>query len=144
MRLMLVVGVLDVVGCTFHSEIRTGADGLRTFTVVHEMGGSKILCPAFGIAPHGVEGTLEGRAGAREPVWLQTPDGSHISVVWPEGFTVRFEPDAALLSDKGIEVAQAGDMVELGQVSIGDAAGTYDNPYVAAGILFGDCYPFQH
>lgn len=47
---------------TYHSEIRTGADGLRTFTVICEIDRTKILCPAFGIAPHRVEGTLEGQA----------------------------------------------------------------------------------
>jgi hypothetical protein len=63
-------------------------------------------------------------------------------VIWPEGFTVRFEPGATLVSDKGIAVAYTGDLVELPQVSYGDAAGTYDNPYFASGIFFGDCDTF--
>ena len=138
----LLLTVLLVAGCSPHSEIRTGSDGLRTFTVIREINGTKILCTLFGIAPHGVEGTLEGQAGAHEPIWLQDPNGTHLSVVWPEGFTVRFAPGAELFSDKGYAVAYAGDLVELPQVSYGQATGTYDDPYIAAGIFFGDCYNF--
>jgi hypothetical protein len=138
---VLVLVALALAACTARSEIRTGADGLRTFTVIREISGAPVLCPAFGIVPHGLEGTLQGQAGLRDPVWLETDDGHHLAVVWPEGFTVRFEPDAVLYSEAGYAMARAGDLVELAQVSDGDAKGTFDDPYFASGILFGTCYP---
>jgi hypothetical protein len=142
LQVTLALVLLVVTGCSTHSEIRTGADGLRTFTVWRESNGTKVACPAFGILPHGVEGTLGGQAGGHEPIWLQAADGTHLWVVWPEGFTVRFEPAAVLYNEKGIAVARAGELTELPQVRQADAAGTYDNPYIASGLLFGDCYPF--
>jgi hypothetical protein len=138
----LIVLAFAVAGCMAHSEIRTGADGLRTFTVIREIDGGRVVCPAFGIVPHGVEGTLQGQAGLHDPVWLETDDGRHLSVVWPEGFTVRFEPDAVLYNDMGYAMARAGDLTELAQVFPGDAKGTFDDPYIASGILFGTCYPY--
>jgi len=35
-----------------------------------------------------------------------------------------------------------GRSVELPRASYGDAAGTYDDPHIAAGIFFGDCSNF--
>ncbi len=87
--------------------------------------------------------TLEGRAGERESVWIKADDGQQISVVWPQGFSVRFEPDAVLYDDRGKRVARAGERIELGQVRQGDHAGRFDDPYIASGILFDGCHPFM-
>jgi hypothetical protein len=87
-------------------------------------------------------GTLEGQAGAREPVWLRADDGRHLSVVWPADFTVRFEPNAVLRNEHGSVVAGAGERTRLDQVRPEEHAGTYDDPYIASGILLGGCYPF--
>jgi hypothetical protein len=85
----------------------------------------------------------QGEAGAREPVWLRADDGGHLSLVWPEDFTLRFAPDAAIYTDRGTLVGRAGDRIVLGQMRPGDAAGTFDDPYFASGLVFGDCYPVQ-
>jgi hypothetical protein len=61
--------------------------------------------------------------------------------VWPEGFTLQFAPDAAIYTDRGTLVGRAGDRIVLDQTRPGDAAGTFDDPYFASGLVFGDCYP---
>ncbi len=38
-------------------------------------------------------------------------------------------------------VGRAGDRIELSQTRPSDAAGTFDEPYFASGLVFGDCYP---
>ena len=131
-------------GCGGTSEIRTGGGGLRTFTVVHGPNGEPVLCNASAVAPHGLQGTFRGDAGAAEPVWLEAADGRHMSVIWPEGFAVRFLPDAVLYTERGVAVLRAGDQIELGQVSEGSAKGTFEDPYVAAGLAFGSCYVYLH
>jgi hypothetical protein len=134
---------LLVVACTAraaHPVISTGPDGFRTFAVVRNSDGSSVACAAFA-RTNPVSGILEGQAGAREPVWLRADDGRHLSVVWPEGFTLRFAPDAAIYTDRGTLVGRAGDRIVLGQTGLGDAAGTYDDPYFASGLIFGGCYP---
>jgi hypothetical protein len=131
---------LLVAACTAHSVISTGPDGFRTFAVVRNPDGSSVACPAFA-RTNPVAGNLEGQAGAREPVWLRADDGRHLSVAWPVGFTLRFAPDAAIYTDRGTVVGRAGDRIVLGQTGQGDAAGTFDDPYFASGLLFGGCYP---
>jgi len=131
---------LFVVACATHNAISTVSDGFRMFAVVRSADGSSVACAAFGLA-NPVAGILEGQAGAREPVWLRADDGHHLSVVWPAGFTLRFEPDAAIYTEKGTLVGRAGDRIVLGQTRPGDAAGTFDDPYFASGLVFGDCYP---
>jgi hypothetical protein len=131
---------LLVAACSAHAVISTGPDGLRTFAVVRNPDGSSVPCPAFGLT-NPVAGVLEGQAGAREPVWLRAEDGRHLSVIWPAGFTVRFEPDAAIYTEKGGLVGRAGDRIVLDQTRPGDAAGTFADPYLASGLIFGDCYP---
>jgi hypothetical protein len=123
------------------STISTGPDGLRTFSVINEANGTTIACAAFGLT-NPVSGILDGQAGARDPIWLRTPDGRQLAVVWPEGFNVRFEPAAVLRDEKGTVVALAGQRVELGQVRPESHAGSFEDPYIASGILFKRCYPF--
>jgi hypothetical protein len=61
--------------------------------------------------------------------------------VWPAGFTLRFAPDVAIYTDRGTLVGRAGNRIVLGQTRPGDAAGTFDDPCSASGLLFGGCYP---
>ena len=110
------------------------------FAVVRNPDGSSVACAAFGLA-NPVAGILEGQAGAREPVWLRADDGRHLSVVWPAGFTLQFAPDAAIYTDRGTLVARAGDRIVLDQTRPREATGTFDDPYFASGLIFGDCYP---
>lgn len=125
-----------VAGCGLVGNIRTGEDGLRTF----DWGAPFSGCPAFA-AVRPVTGTLRGGEGEREPVWLEAADGRRLSIVWPAGYRVDFAPGATLYDERGMAVAREGDTVELGQVNVETAAGTYDDPYVAKGILFDGCYP---
>ena len=142
--LVAVIGLLAllVAACTAHSVTSTGPDGFRTFAVVRNPDGSSVACAAFGLT-NPVAGILEGQPGAREPVWLRADDGRHLSVVWPAGFTLRFAPDAAIYTDRATLVGRAGDRIVLGQTGPGDAAGTFDDPYFASGLVFGGCYPVQ-
>jgi hypothetical protein len=138
--------LLAITGCSLlnpdeHSRIVTGPDGIRTFTVVTEIGGTPVACAAFGLIDP-VHGTLDGGVGEREPAWLVTDDGRRLSIVWPAGFAIRFEPAVTLYSEKGMRVAGKGEPVELGQTRWDAAAGTFDDPYVASGLVFNDCYPF--
>jgi hypothetical protein len=123
-----------------HSTISTGADGLRTFSIARGPGGGEILCTLGKPIPP-VIGTLDGRAGASDPVWLVASDGHPMIVVWPAGFSVRFDPTVRLLNDRGGIVAQRGDTMELGNRTT-DAVGTHDDPYIAAGAQFGGCYAY--
>jgi hypothetical protein len=123
-----------------HSVIRRGPDGLRTFTVVREDDRTPLLC-TLGAALPPVEGVLRGdQRDDVEPIWLERPDGRRMSIVWPEGFTVRFEPLAVLRDENGAIVARDGSSVTLGQVSLTEAAGTFDDPYIASGLVFDGCY----
>ena len=87
-------------------------------------------------------GTFQGQPGAREPAWIRSSDGRPLSIVWPGGFSVRFEPSAVLYNEKGKAVAHAGRSIELAQVRPEEHSGTFDDPYISSGILFDGCYPF--
>lgn len=141
----LAAGII-VSGCSLlnlaeHSRITTGPDGFRTFNPVREMDGTPVLCPLFGLIDP-VHGILAGQQGAQEPAWLVTENGRPLSVVFPAGFFVRFEPMATLYSDRGDRIARAGEDVELSQTAWTDARGTYEDPYIASGVVFNGCYPF--
>jgi hypothetical protein len=138
----LLVFSVAVVACgPARSTVTTGSHGLRTFSVARPIGGKPMLCTASA-AVHPVIGTLMGRPGAREPVWISDSGGRPLSVVWPEGFVVGFEPDGVLYDDRGARVAEVGDRIELQQVAREGHAGTYEDPYVASGLVFDGCYHF--
>ena len=140
--LVLLTSACAAAGGQSHSVITTDRDGLRTFSVITEQDGNPVVCPAFGLVDP-VAGNLEGDpAGRPDPVWLQGPGGRHLSVIWPGGFTVRFEPTVTLIDDHGKVVARVGDKVTLGQVRPDSHAGTFADPYIASGALFGGCYPY--
>jgi hypothetical protein len=121
------------------SVLACSPTSLRTFDVLEGVGGQPVACEAWGLVDP-VRGTLHGEAGARESVWLAAADGRRLSIVWPEGFTVRFEPTTTLYNEHGLRLASEGADIELGQVRWDSAAGTYEDPYYATGILFGGCY----
>jgi hypothetical protein len=100
-----------------------------------------VECDAFAV-DNPVTGRLEGDpANPLEPVWLRDGDGTRLSIVWPEGFRVRFEPAATLYDAAGRVAARAGDIVTFVQVSPDEVGGSVDDPYYAAGIVFDGCYP---
>jgi hypothetical protein len=124
------------------STITQQSDGLRTFSIHRESDGRPTdACPFFGlVAP--LSGILRVDRQARtEPVWLDV-DGRHASIVWPEGFTLRFEPDGLVYDDHGTAIGRDGSSLRFDQVSPTDHDGTSADPYIASGLLFGRCYPF--
>jgi hypothetical protein len=124
------------------SVIEEQPDGLRTFTVVRELNGGPMLCAAFA-AVDPVSGVLAADpAGQTEKLWIAM-DAERRSVVWPQGFSLRFEPDAVLYDDVGAALGREGEPITLPQVSMADHAGSFEDPYIAKGILSNHaCYPF--
>ncbi len=127
-------------GCNLPSSgVTTGADGLRTFSVIREVGGAPLLCHAARNLTPGAA-VFSGQLGARDPVWITDAEGRQLHVIWPEGFSVRFEPEAVLYNDRGTAVAWTGERTELQGAN--RAAGTYDDPIIADWVLYDGCYPF--
>lgn len=142
-----VLGIATAVvlsGCSFFQEARTvvvtGGHGLRTFTLAPR--GEHVMCLTYA-SLHPVVGILRAEPpGSREPVRLEVSEGHRVSVVWPEGFTVTFEPDLVMRDQANRAVAHEGDRVKLDQTPFDEATGTWDDPYVAHGLTLGDCYPY--
>ncbi len=88
-----------------------------------------------------VFGHLEGGAtfSVDEPVWLASPDGTILRVLWPAGFELYFEPEATVYDETGALFASAGDAV-MAQVSRASAAGSYEDPYYLEGILLAGSF----
>jgi hypothetical protein len=126
-------------GCQQPGTIATGLDGLRTFATDPD-----VLCNLGAYVP-GFSAVLAGDPNDAERVWLVganvSPSKPRISVVWPQGFHVRFEPDAVLYNERGVPVARQGDEVNFPQANNSMHAGTYEDPYLAYGIIFNGCYP---
>ncbi|MEO8468528.1 MAG: hypothetical protein ABI573_02545 [Chloroflexota bacterium] len=99
-----------------------------------------MLCNLAAALPP-VTGALEGAPADPELVWLRSATGQRLSIAWPAGFVVQFEPEAVLYDEHGVVVARAGDLVKLTQVFDGAHAGTPEDPYLASGLLFAGCYP---
>lgn len=134
---LTVLLAISATGCQQPGTISTGPDGLRTFAT-----DPNVICSLGRYLP-GFSAVLAGDPNDPERLWLVgvVPFQPRVSVVWPQGFHVRFEPDAVLYNEKGIPVARQGETVELPQVSGSEHAGTYADPYLAHGIIFDRCYP---
>lgn len=126
--------LMAVGACSSPRDITRQSDGLLTSGLTRTD-----ICSAVAAADP-VDGTLEGQIGTNDPIWILAADGGRLSVAWPRGFSVRFEPDAVLYDDRGAPVANAGDHVSLGQVSRTGHSGTPEDPYLASGLIFGVCY----
>jgi hypothetical protein len=57
----------------------------------------------------GNDGTLTGNPRDPRVAWLAGPHGERTEIVWPPGFTARFDPDLAVLDASGQVVYRAGD-----------------------------------
>ncbi len=127
----------SLTGCQQPGTITTGQDGLRTFAT-----NPNVICNLSALL-HPFSGVLEGDLNAPERIWLEQVvlRSGRVSVVWPQGFHVRFEPDAVLYNEKDVPVARDGETVSFAQVKTSEHAGTYDDPYLAHGLIFGRCYP---
>ena len=71
----------------------------------------------------GLDATLAGSRTDPRVAWLLGPGGSRHEIIWPPGFTARFDPNLAVLDADGVVVYRAGDRIEGGCV-----AGTADDP----------------
>lgn len=133
---MVMALVVIVAGCASPSitGLRIGAGGIRTFAWRPVAG-----CAAYGLVDP-VGGRLMPGPEPREATVLVTSDGRTVSVVWPEGFSLDPGPPMVLRDDRGREVAREGQGVVLAQTRADDAAGTWDDPYLASGLVFQGCY----
>lgn len=114
-------------------RIRTDATGLRTYSV-----NEKGFC-TLGNRLDWVSGVLDGDPAMKDPIWLND-DGREIHVIWPEGFTVVFNPDAVLYGREGQIIAKEGQGVVLRQTDPRSATGTFENPCFGTSVSNG-CYP---
>ncbi len=128
-----IVGACGALGTPM---ILKDADGLRTFPLPDVQASCSQIA-----ALDPVHGTLHGEPGATDQAWLVSAEGDHLSIVWPQGFTVRFDPVFALIDDQGRIAARAADDITLPQIPTSAAAGSYGDPYFASGSLFSGCYP---
>lgn len=118
-----------VAACT-----QTSQTGLRTSSM------TRVEMCDVNLVVDRVIGWLRVQPADREQVWLEARDGRRISVVWPAGFRAHFGYPSQLINERGQIVAAEGQKVTLEQTRLSEATGTYDNPYVAHGGLFGACY----
>jgi hypothetical protein len=95
-------------------------------------GGMAGLCPASR-AGDPVVGRLEGDAGATPfSTWLVAADGRPVYVMWPRGFTARFEPSLELIDSRNEVIARRGEIIDLNMnwnVNPDLATGTRESPY---------------
>jgi hypothetical protein len=135
---LTVLLAISATGCQQPGAIATGPDGLRTFG----KSDPNVNCTLVSLVTP-FSGVLAGDPNDPERVWLVrvAPLKPRVSVVWPQGFRVRFEPDAVLYNEKDDAVAHHGETVTFPQVKISEHAGTYDDPYRAHGTIFNGCYP---
>lgn len=60
----------------------------------------QVGCPAFA-AVDPLHGIFEGDpTRSSQAAWLRSPGGRELTVAWPEGFSLRFEPSAALYDEQ--------------------------------------------
>jgi hypothetical protein len=60
----------------------------------------------------GTEATLAGSRTDPRLAWMVDPQGGRHEIVWPRGFTARFDPDLAVLDASGKVVYRAGDKID--------------------------------
>ncbi len=61
-------------------------------------------------------GTLAGSPTDPRVAWLAIANGGRQEIVWPQGYSARFDPDLAVLDASGKMVYRAGDTIEGGCV----------------------------
>lgn len=139
-----VLVLTGVIGAPSRSVIRLADDGLLVFTIPDRPSETPFACDAIGVGDP-VTGRLRIDRNASPSAWLEASDGTRLEVAWPEGFVLRNEvPDGVILvTDTGVRVGAVGDLVRLSQTPKGAADGTRDDPYVAAGLVFGGCYRYS-
>jgi hypothetical protein len=104
--------------------------------------GVNMMC-RLGRALNPVVGPLAGERG-KVPfsTWLVAPDGSPTYVVWPRGFTARFDPALELIDRNNVVVARRGDPIDL-NIDWDPTLGTAERPYVTQWVN-QSCFPPYH
>jgi hypothetical protein len=83
-------------------------------------------------------GSLEGSANDPDRIWIVAPGARRVFLIWPYGFTVRFEPDAVLYGPSGVVVARAGDPIEI-NLEVPEQGATREDPMRVTWVN-GACY----
>jgi hypothetical protein len=135
---MLAAAVSLSVSCTTHAPLPSGAIRVPTDDDLVSFGSQGIMCGFAtdpGLPPTGV---LEGDpSDSTWPVWLRAADGNRRYVVWPRDFSVRFDPDATLLDEKGVPILYAGSPATVASQTADPASGTRERPYAAGSFETG-------
>ncbi len=69
-----------------------------------------------GCADVGFDAFLTGSAEDPRVTWLVNVSGKRIDILWPRGFSARFDPDLEVLDASGTVVYRAGDRIHGGCV----------------------------
>ena len=147
-RLVVALVAVVLIGCAAPGPARaplpSGAMAVPTDDNLVSSAQSGILCTLSASIPP-VTGTLEGDPrDTAWPVWLRGPDGGRIYLLWPRGFSVRFDPAATVLDETGAVFLLAGSPLTLWQESHATADGTKDHPYLVGGLVGTGLGDVQH
>jgi hypothetical protein len=71
----------------------------------------------------GLDATLAGAADDPRVAWLVAAGGGQADIIWPPGFTARFDPELEILNQSGAVVYKAGDKITSGCAAPADSRG---------------------
>ena len=121
-------------GCSAKAPLPSGAIAVPTDENLVPPAVSGTLCTAAGVIPP-LTGTFRGApTDPAWPVWLVSDDGRTVYLLWPRGFSVRFDPAATLLDENGVVVIHDGSRFTLEQQGPDPTQGTKERPYLAEGL----------
>jgi hypothetical protein len=141
-----ILGLAVVAGCdaaiprTPLPDLLVGAARIKTWdrdpgtAVPVACGGARAADPVIG--------SLDGSASSQPfSTWL-VADGRKVFVVWPRGFSARFEPLLELIDRNNLVIAAYGDAIDL-NIPSSSTGGTELDPYEAWWVN-SRCYPPVH
>ena len=126
-------------GCTAHAALPSGAIRMPTDDSLVSFESLGILCMGSSTVPRPPPvGVLDGDpSDVAWPTWLRAEDGSRRYLVWPRGFSVRFDPSATLLDETGTPILDAGSPLRFESATSDPSTWTRDRPYVAEAFETG-------
>ena len=131
--LAMLAAIVLVVGCTSRAPLPSGAIAVRTDDGLMNASSQtpRILCSGGATVPPPPVGILAGDASdVAWPVWVLAADGRRTYVIWPRGFSVRFDPRATLLDETGNPILYEGNPISMGAFA-DTSLGTRELPYTA-------------